>query len=74
MGTFVSPVRVPTTQIVRRERHSWLTIAAAAIASGKTPDAAIGVADAFEHQLWEEIQACPTIEDKPPSPGQGVTQ
>jgi hypothetical protein len=67
MGTFVSPIRIPSTQIVRRERPSWLTIAAAAISSGKTPAAAIGVADAFEQLLWEDYLACPTIEDQPPS-------
>jgi hypothetical protein len=54
--------RQPTPEILRRERPSWLTIAAAAIASGKSPGSAIHAADAFERQLWEEIQACPTIE------------
>ena len=54
--------RQPTPEIMRRERPSWLTIAAAAIASGKSPGAAIHAADAFERQLWEEIQACPTVD------------
>jgi hypothetical protein len=66
MGTYIKQYTIPSEQVLRRERSAWLTIAAAAISSGKAPRKAIQIADDFTECLLADFKACPLV-DCPPA-------